>query len=72
MTTSQDAVGHVLDDGLLAGAVLEADGVADVLAQLGAGLVGHALRHRHGGHAARLRAPDHAEPKDESNFNYVF
>jgi hypothetical protein len=28
--SEQDAVGHVLDDGLVGGAVLEANGVADL------------------------------------------
>jgi len=54
----QHAVGHVLDERPLRGAVLEADGVAHLLAQLHAHLLGDARRHAHRGHAPRLRAAD--------------
>lgn len=47
-----------LEDGLVGGAVLEANGVPDLGAQLAADLGGHARRHAHGRHAPRLRAPD--------------
>ena len=54
----QHSVRHVLDDGLVGGAVLEADGVAHLLAQQAPELLRHALRHRHGRHPARLGAAD--------------
>ena len=54
----QHSVRHVLDDGLVGGAVLEADGVAHLLAQQAPELLSHALRHRHGRHPARLGAAD--------------
>ena len=54
----QHSVRHVLDDGLVGGAVLESDGVAHLLAQQAPELLRHALRHRHGRHPARLGAAD--------------
>mmetsp|Transcript_48295 Transcript_48295/g.116129 ORF Transcript_48295/g.116129 Transcript_48295/m.116129 type:complete len:439 (+) Transcript_48295:308-1624(+) len=54
----QHAVGHVLEHGAIRRAVLEADRVAHLVAQLGAHLLGDARRHRHGGDAPRLRAAD--------------
>ena len=49
-------VGHVLDGGLVRGAVVEADAVADLLAEAAAHLLRHPLGHRHCRHAPRLRA----------------
>lgn len=54
----QHAVGHVLEDGLVGGRVLEADGVAHLVADLDAHLVGDARGDGHGGDAAGLRAAD--------------
>ncbi len=54
----QDAVGHHLDEGVLADAVVEADLVAHRAADLAAQLLGDALGHRPGGEAARLRVAD--------------
>ena len=47
---------NLLNNSVRAGAVLEAYGVADLLAEPAAVLLGHALGDGHGGHAARLRA----------------
>ena len=52
----QHAVGHVLDDRLRRGAILEADRIAHLLPEPAAKLLGDALGDRHGGDAARLRA----------------
>ena len=65
----QHSVRHVLDDGLVGGAVLEADGVAHLLAQQAAELLRHALRHRHGGHPARLGAADLAWDNEMRQLN---
>ncbi len=54
----QDAVGHELDQGVLAHLVREAHRVADQVAHLGAQLLGDAGRHRAGGQAPGLRVPD--------------
>mmetsp|Transcript_3805 Transcript_3805/g.8624 ORF Transcript_3805/g.8624 Transcript_3805/m.8624 type:complete len:547 (+) Transcript_3805:1499-3139(+) len=54
----QHAVGHVLEHRALGGAVLEADRVADLVAELAPHLVGDALRDGHGSDAAWLRAAD--------------
>ena len=54
----QHSVRHVLDDSLIGRAVLESDGVADLLPEQAAKLLRHALRHRHGRHPARLSAAD--------------
>ena len=54
----QHAVRHVLDDGIVARAILKADGVANLLPQLDAHLLAHTRRNAHGCYAARLRAPD--------------
>ena len=54
----QHSVRHVLDDGLVGRAVLEPDGVADLLPEQAAELLRHALRHRHGRHPPRLSAAD--------------
>ena len=56
----QDAVGHHLDEGVLADAVVEADGEADRIPDLGAELLGDALRHRPGGQPPGLRVTDEA------------
>ena len=60
----QHSVRHVLDDGLVGGAVLEPDGVAHLLPEQAPELLRHALRHRHGRHAPRLRAPDLAPRRE--------
>uniref|UniRef100_A0A1I8JLB4 DUF4537 domain-containing protein n=1 Tax=Macrostomum lignano TaxID=282301 RepID=A0A1I8JLB4_9PLAT len=57
----QDTVCHVLDERVRSRAVLEADRVADFLAEFGAELLGNALSNAHCGHSARLCAADHAE-----------
>ena len=54
----QDAVGHQLHQGAVAGLVGEADGVADCFAQRGAHLVGDALSHRARRQPARLGVAD--------------
>ena len=59
----QDAVGHHLDEGVLADPVVEAHGVADRLADLGAELLGDALRHRPGGEPPRLGVADEARAR---------
>uniref|UniRef100_A0A8R7K0H9 Uncharacterized protein n=1 Tax=Triticum urartu TaxID=4572 RepID=A0A8R7K0H9_TRIUA len=51
-------VRHVLDHRLVRGAVLEPDGVADLVPELDAQLLRHPRRHAHGRHAPRLRARD--------------
>ena len=56
----QNAVGHQLDQGRVAGLVGEAHRVADGAAQRGAGFVGNALRHGAGRQPARLGVPDGA------------
>ncbi len=56
----QDAVGHQLDQRAVARLVVEADLVADGLAELGAELLGDALGHGAGGDAARLGVADQA------------
>ncbi|MCW0379314.1 hypothetical protein NB697_002160 [Xanthomonas sacchari] len=56
----QDAVGHELDPGLLADAVVEAHLEAHRLAHRRAQLLGHAAGHRARGDAPRLGAADHA------------
>ena len=55
----QDAVGHQLDPAGLAGAVGEADLVADDVAELGAELLGDPLGHRARRDPARLGVADH-------------
>ena len=54
----QDAVGHHLDRGVLAGPVGEPDLVADRAAELDAELLGDPLGDRAGGDPARLGVPD--------------
>ena len=54
----QDAVGHELDQGVVAGLVGEPDLVADGGAELGAGLLGDALGDGAGGDAAGLGVAD--------------
>jgi hypothetical protein len=56
----QDAVGHQLDQGVLADLVVEAHGVADGAAQRRAQLLGDPLGHRPRSQPARLGVPDHA------------
>ncbi|GIX65042.1 DNA repair endonuclease, putative [Babesia caballi] len=56
----QNAVRHELDGGLLAGQVLEADGVPHQVAHPGAHLGGDALADGDGGDPTRLRAADDA------------
>ncbi len=53
-----DPARGALQHGLLGRAVLEADGVTNLSAQLAADLLRHARGHGHGRHAPRLRAPD--------------
>ena len=65
----QDAVGHHLDEGVLADPVVEAHGEADRVADLGAELLGDALRHRPRRQPPRLRVADeaaHAEAELEA------
>lgn len=54
----EHAVGHVLDDRLVAGAVFESDRVPDLVAQAAADLLGDTRGDGHGRDAARLGAPD--------------
>jgi hypothetical protein len=54
----QDAVGHQLDEGVLADLVVEAHRVADGAAERGAELLGDALGHRARGQPPGLRVPD--------------
>eukprot|EP00965_Chrysotila_dentata_P249383 6208869-Pleurochrysis_carterae.AAC.10 len=54
----QHPVGQVLEYRLGPARVVEADGVANLLAQRDAKLLRDAFRHRHGRHATRLRARD--------------
>ncbi len=56
----QDAVGHQLHQGAVAGVVGEADGVAHRVAERGAQFVGDALGHGARGEAARLGVADGA------------
>ena len=56
----QDAVGHQLDEGVVADPVGEPDRVADRAAQLGAQLLGDAVGDGAGGDPARLGVPDQA------------
>lgn len=58
--TQQHAICHVLDDGLVAGAVLKADGVADLMPKLDRHFSCNTRRHGHGSHSAGLRAADAA------------
>ena len=53
----QHSIGHVLDDGLLAGAVLEANRVAHLLTELDVHLLRDASGHTHRGDSPGLRAP---------------
>ncbi len=55
----QDAVGHHLDQRGVADLVGEADGVADVVAQLRSQFLGDAFGDRAGGDPPGLRVPDH-------------
>ena len=57
----EDAVGHHLDEGVLADPVVEPHGEADGVADLGAELLGDALGHRPGGEPPRLGVAD--EPR---------
>ena len=52
------AKGASLDDGLVGGAILKADGIANFMANLAAHLLGNPGSHAHCGHAPRLRAPN--------------
>ena len=54
----QDAVGHQLDQRLVAGVVVEPHLIAHGRAELGAQLLGDPRGHGPGGDAARLRVPD--------------
>ena len=56
----EDPVGHHLDEGVLADAVVEADGEADRVADLGAELLGDPLRDRPRGQPPRLGVTDEA------------
>lgn len=55
----QDSVGHVLDDCAFAGAILEADTVADLLAELDSHFLADSFGHAHGRHSPGLGAADH-------------
>ncbi len=70
----QDAVGHHLDEGILACAIGETDLGTDLLADLHAQLVGDARGHRTGGDAAWLGVPDHradTEPEFEAHLGQL-
>mmetsp|Transcript_37897 Transcript_37897/g.108999 ORF Transcript_37897/g.108999 Transcript_37897/m.108999 type:complete len:414 (-) Transcript_37897:906-2147(-) len=57
----QHAVRHVLDNRLVGSAILEADVVADFVAELDAHLLRHPRGDRHRGDSSRLCAPDLAD-----------
>lgn len=66
----QHTVGHVLDLGLGARAILETNGVADLLAETASDLLGDTLGDRHSGDTTRLGAAD-LELVGESSFGEV-
>ena len=68
----QDAVGHHLDVGVRADPVVEADGVADRLPDLGAELLGDPLGDRPGGQPARLGVADEARARPGPSSRHSF
>mmetsp|Transcript_7965 Transcript_7965/g.18853 ORF Transcript_7965/g.18853 Transcript_7965/m.18853 type:complete len:269 (+) Transcript_7965:1396-2202(+) len=56
----QHTIGHILDDGLFGGNVLETDGISNLFTQRTAKLLGDTLGNGNGGHPSRLRTTNDA------------
>ena len=69
--SKEHTISHVLDLGGVRGAVLESDGVADLLSQDAASFFSHSLGDTHGGHPTRLGAPDDLAFADEPGLQKV-